>query len=330
MFLSKTEKELAVHENWLNSVSALDLDSKILSQSEIEKHVPGGQAKWAGAVYTPSDGRAEPALATPAIAQAAQKKGAILIENCAVRGLLRSAGAISAVMTEQGEIRCEKVLLAGGAWSRKFLANEGVSLPTLPLICTAIRTKPMDLPYDIAVGGPDFSFRKHEGGGYIITQRSALKAPLTLDHLLLGLKYLEPLKTQLSVLRLSLSSFFIDDLNLGRRWNMSELSPFEKCRVMDPATIPDINQEALDNLSRAWPGFENAEIDEAWAGLMDVTPDSNPVIDRIEKIPGLTIATGMSGHGFGTGPAAGELAADIVSENPTPLVSPLPYAFSRL
>jgi glycine/D-amino acid oxidase-like deaminating enzyme len=99
---------------------------------------------------------------------------------------------------------------------------------------------------------------------------------------------------------------------------------------MDPATIPDINQEALDNLSRAWPGFENAEIEEAWAGLMDITPDSNPVIDRIEKIPGLTIATGMSGHGFGTGPAAGELAADLVSENPTPLVSPLPYAFSRL
>ena len=36
-----------------------------------------------------------------------------------------------------------------------------------------------------------------------------------------------------------------------------------------------------------------AELEETWAGLIDVTPDSNPVIDQINQLPGLTIATGF-------------------------------------
>ena len=45
-------------------------------------------------------------------------------------------------------------------------------------------------------------------------------------------------------------------------------------------------------------------------------PDVVPVIDRAPTIPGLTIATGMSGHGFGIGPGVGRLVADLVAGNP--------------
>lgn len=57
-----------------------------------------------------------------------------------------------------------------------------------------LRTKPMEGPTDIAVGAPDFSFRKHCDGGFIITQRGALDASLTLDHLLIGSRYLAQLR----------------------------------------------------------------------------------------------------------------------------------------
>ncbi|MEO9509426.1 MAG: FAD-binding oxidoreductase, partial [Nonlabens ulvanivorans] len=60
-----------------------------------------------------------------------------------------------------------------------------------------------------------------------------------------------------------------------------------------------------------------------------VTPDSNPVIDHVKSIPGLTVATGFSGHGFGTGPAAGQLAADLIA-NVEPIIDPSPYKFDRL
>ncbi|MDO6682831.1 FAD-binding oxidoreductase [Oceanobacter sp. 5_MG-2023] len=329
MFLAKNDEQMAMHEAWSRSVQDLSLDSQLLTPQAIDQHVPNGQGQWVGGIYTPSDGRAEPAIATSAIARAAVAKGATLIQHCAVRTLVRSAGKISGVVTEKGEIRCEQVLLAGGAWSRRFLGNQGIALPTLPLICSVLRTTPMTGPTNIAVGGPDFSFRKQDGGGFIITQRGALDAPITLDHLLIGWRYLSQLRAQRSFLRTSLGRAFLQDLALARRWGADRPSPLEKIRTLDPSANPALNQEALTNLADAWPVFKQAQIEESWAGVIDVTPDSNPVIDHVHAIPGLTIATGFSGHGFGTGPAAGQLAADLVA-NTSPIIDPDPYRFDRL
>lgn len=328
MFVGRTDTQMAMHEGWLKSVAHLGLDSQLLTAQQIADRVPGGRGNWAGGIYTSSDGRAEPTLASSAIACAAIAKGVTIVENCAVRTLSLAAGKVSGVVTEKGEIRCEQVLLAGGLWSRRFLGNLGVSLPTLPLICSVLRTAPMEGPTEIAVGAPDFSFRKHHDGGFIITQRGALDASLTLDHLLIGSRYLQQLRAQRSFLRISLGKNFIRDLALPRRWKANRRSPFEQVRTLDPEVNPALNQEAMTNLIAAWPAFEKAVIAEAWAGAIDVTPDSNPVIGPVAKIPGLTLATGFSGHGFGTSPAAGQLAADLVSAA-TPIIDPHPYRFER-
>jgi len=329
MFLARSEEQMATYEAWTDSVRSLSLGSQLLSASEIDELVPHGKGRWVGGIYTRSDGRAEPSIAVSAMARAAIAKGAILVQHCAARTLSTSGGKVSAVVTEKGEIRCDQVLLAGGAWSRRFLGNLGISLPTLPLVASALRTKPMEGPTDISVGGPDFSFRKHQDGGFIITQRSAVNAPLTLDHLFIGWRYLGQLRAGGGSLRVSLGREFFEDLALARRWRPNSRSPFEKVRTMDPGVNPALNQEALTNLRNAWPIFDRAKIEEAWAGVIDVTPDSTPVIDRIETLRGLTVATGFSGHGFGTGPAAGHLAADLVS-NTDPIVDPTTYRFDRL
>ncbi|UPT56451.1 NAD(P)/FAD-dependent oxidoreductase [Dickeya zeae] len=328
MFIARSEAQMALHESWYKAVAPLALDTLLLSKADIAERVPGGKGTWAGGIFTASDGRAEPTLAASAIARAAIAKGAIIVEQCAVRTLETSGGKVSGVVTERGEIRCEHVLLAAGAWSRRFLGNLGIALPTLPLICSVMRTKPLEGPTTIAVGAPDFSFRKHQDGGFIITQRGALDAPLTLDHLLIGMRYLPQLRQARDNLRISLGKYFVKDLALARRWRSDHRSPFERIRTLDPAANPALNQEAMRNLRAAWPVFEQAELAQAWAGVIDVTPDSNPVIGEVAALKGLTLATGFSGHGFGTSPAAGQLAADLVSGY-TPLIDPKPYRFAR-
>lgn len=328
MYLARTDAEMAMHEAWVKSVDQLSLDSRLLSAREIDARVPGGQGIWAGGIHTPSDGRAEPSLASSAIATAALRKGASIVERCAVRTLTLTAGKVSGVVTERGEIRCEQVLLAGGLWSRRFLGNLGVSLPALPLVCHVARTAPMDGPTGIAVGGPDFSFRKRLDGGFTITQRAALGAPLLLDHLLIGWRYLAALRQQRQTLRLSFGRDFLHDLALPRRWKDRGISPFERVRTMDPSVNEDIVAEAMRHLCAAWPCFERAVIDEMWAGTIDITPDSLPVIGPVASVPGLTLASGFSGHGFGTGPAAGQLAADLTT-GATPLIDPHPYRLER-
>jgi len=328
MFLAHSEEQMAIYESWHQSVSELNLDSRLLTPGQIDQLAPDGKGKWFGGVHTPSDGYAEPALVTNALAEAAMKQGAVLIQHCAVRKLVRSNGKISGVATEKGEINCEQVLLAGGAWSRRFLGNEGISLSTLPLICSVVRTKPIEGPTNIAVGGPNFSFRKHQDGGYIVTQRGKLDAPLVLDHLLIGWRYLDQLKHQRSFLKLGFGKAFFNDLKLKRRWKANSNSPFEIIRTMDPTPNMNLNQDAIKNMQMAWPAFNEAAIAESWAGSIDVTPDSMPVIDKIDSIPGLTIATGFSGHGFGTAPAAGQLAADLISDV-KPIIDPSPYRMTR-
>lgn len=328
LYSVRNEAQLAPHKAWLDAVGGKHLDSRLVSNAEIASLVPGGQESWHGGIYTPSDGKAEPQLAASAIARAAMAKGATIIENCAVRGLSLAAGRVSAVVTERGELPCNAVILAGGVWSRRFLGNYGVALPTLPVIASVLRTQPMAGPTDIAVGAPDFSFRKDHSGGFTITQRSGFIAPLTLDSALLARQYLPMLRKEWKQIRLSLGRHFLDDLSMPRRWKVSRPSPFEAHRTVNPAVSETLNGEALANLRAAWPVFKDARIVNSWAGMIDITPDSHPVIAPIDAIPGLIVATGFSGHGFGTSPAAGQLAADLALGS-RPIIDPAPYTLMR-
>jgi sarcosine oxidase subunit beta len=55
----------------------------------------------------------------------------------------------------------------------------------------------------------------------------------------------------------------------------------------------------------------NYGISSGWAGLYEMTPDHNQIIDRCAEVEALFIATGYSGHGFLMGPATGEIVCDL-------------------
>lgn len=63
---------------------------------------------------------------------------------------------------------------------------------------------------------------------------------------------------------------------------------------------------------RRFPIMEEGTARKGWAGLYDVTPDSQPVIDRIDEVPGFFCAFGFSGHGFKIAPAVGRIVSDLV------------------
>ena len=99
------------------------LDSRIVSADETGTLMSGTARRFAGGIYTPSDGRAEPQRAVPAMAAALRERGVKVLTPCAVRGIETSGGAISGVVTEYGRIRCASVVVAGGAWTRYFAGS---------------------------------------------------------------------------------------------------------------------------------------------------------------------------------------------------------------
>lgn len=74
-------------------------------------------------------------------------------------------------------------------------------------------------------------------------------------------------------------------------------------------------------LSRAimgyFPVLADAKIVRTWGGWMDIASDLVPVISPVEEVPGLILACGFSGHGFGSGPAVGKLLSQIATDRPT-------------
>jgi glycine/D-amino acid oxidase-like deaminating enzyme len=100
------------------------------------------------------------------------------------------------------------------------------------------------------------------------------------------------------------------------RWSADEITPFEVARVLNPPPSP----VALANIEmqlRQWlPELSDVPIEQAWAGMIDTTPDVVPVMDAIPGYTALFVATGFSGHGFGIGPAAGKTMADMVMGKP--------------
>jgi glycine/D-amino acid oxidase-like deaminating enzyme len=109
---------------------------------------------------------------------------------------------------------------------------------------------------------------------------------------------------------------------------MDQASPFEATRVLDPSPNPAIVEESRKNLVRAFPAFAPARIAQAWGGLIDATPDQVPVIGPVKAVPGFFLMSGFSGHGFGIGPGAGRLMAELVM-GATPVVDPGPFRFER-
>jgi glycine/D-amino acid oxidase-like deaminating enzyme len=290
--------------------------------------VPGASIGWRGALYTPSDGRAEPQKAAPAIATAARAHGAKVVTGCAVRGLETAAGRVSGVVTEKGAIACDSVVLAGGAWSRRFCGNLGIYLPQLSVVNSVQRTSPLQGGPEVSASGARFAFRKRLDGGYTVSHRHLSVADIVPDSFALFFAFLPALRLDRQGLRLRLGHRFVEEARLARRWALDKTSPFEQVRILDPEPVGAILDEALRSLTSTYPAFDAVQVEERWAGCIDATPDAVPVISGVDALPGLYLATGFSGHGFGIGPGAGRLAADLVTGK-APVVDPSPFRYAR-
>ncbi len=328
-YLCKDEEETARNEFWLNTYAKpAGIDSRILTSGKLNTAVPGASPHFEAALYTPSDGRAEPFIAVPAMARAVQAKGGQVFTNCAARGIETEAGRVSAVVTEHGTIKCRAAVLAGGYWSRHFLANLKISFPQLGVLGSVQRTAPLENGHTTSFAGGKFCVRKRADGGFTITHNIYTVAQIVPDSFKYFADFWPVLKMDWRNIKPRFGSHFRTENALRRSWALDEISPFEKIRILDPKPHAWILDEALTDLKKHFPAFAPAKVAERWAGMIDATPDAVPVISAIQRQPGLYLSSGYSGHGFGIGPGAGKLMAQIITGE-GPCVDPSPFRFER-
>ncbi len=328
VYTARNDDDIAAFESFVDHAKAFQIGSKLLSAAELNALVPAMKGAFRAALHTPTDGRAEPRLAVPALARATERLGGRIVTGCAVRGLDLKRGRVAGVVTERGVTATSSVVLAGGIWSSLFCGNHDVALPQLRIQNNVMRTTPAPSVFEGAIWSDDLALRRREDGGYTVSHGYWADFHLGPDALRWMSDFMPAWRHEKNALKFRLSRHSLRDMVTRRRWSLDDTSPFEATRVMNPKPYRNAIMETFSNLLRTFPALRDIEIEETWAGLIDVTPDAIPVISAVDPIPGFHLATGFSGHGFGIGPGAGRVTAELVTGE-TPSVDLAPFRFRR-
>jgi len=328
IYATTDANQIAQWEAWRTVAREFGVDTRMLTAAEARVMSTSSARTWLGGIHSVTDGKAEPALAAPRLALGARERGATIHQTCAARSLDIGNGAVRGVVTEKGLIRASRVILAGGAWASALCRHHGLRFPQASVRATILRTEQAP-PGPDAFYCPEIALTRRLDGSYTV----AISGKGTLEVTPQGLRYAR------DFLPMFLKRFKSVELRVGRsfltgpeaisRWTADRVSPFERTRVLAPRpdrrTIELLRSRAAEH----FPTLASVPVREAWASYIDSTPDAVPVISPTPGLGGLILAAGFSGHGFGIGPGAGHLAADLAI-GAKPIVDPRPFRYARL
>ena len=317
--LAADPARMAMFEEWLPVAREFGLDTRLLRRGDLAAVVPGLGGQWFGGMLTPGDGHADPGKSTDALARAAAAHGAAIHLGCAVEGVATRHGAVSAVITERGEIRTSWVVCAAGAWSSRLARALGFSLPQRWVRGTVARTTAAPPVTACAVWGPGVAFRQRTDGSFTIAAGGALDHDVTLDSLRQIRFFLPNFWKNKALFRFHVGRPLARSLAAALPGSSARRHPLIWDRGIEPRPNPAKVARSLAELQRVLPSLPRLGIAESWAGYIDATPDLRPVLGPVHGLRGFVFATGFSGHGFAMGPIAGRLVSELIVDGKTSL-----------
>jgi glycine/D-amino acid oxidase-like deaminating enzyme len=317
---------LAGWEAWRPTAREFGVETYMLSASQAAGRIPENRRKWVGGLHSVADGKAEPALAAPVLAEGARALGVSIHQNCAVRRLDITNGRVTGVFSERGLIKADAVLCATGAWASGFLRRHGIKFPQASVRQTAIRSKPT-----VNVGEvlycPDLAMTRRLDGSYTLAISGRASLELTPQGIAFAGAFMPQFIQRIRAVNMQVGASFIKGPeSLAAIFGSDRI--FENNRVLDPSPNRKLVQAIMENVRTTFPQLAGIEIDHAWGAYVDCTPDAVPVISATGDVDGLFLAAGCSGHGFGLGPGIGYLASQMITLQ-TPAVDTTPFRLSR-
>jgi glycine/D-amino acid oxidase-like deaminating enzyme len=328
LYLSDDEAQISTWARWRDFAKTAGVTTHMLSGREASERGQATGRAWKGGVFSPSDGTADPAKAAPAVAAAIMKLGGTVHQNCAARGIELEGGRVSGVVTEAGTVKTRIAVLAGGAWASSFCHQLGVRFPLATVRQSIVRLSPVEQRLPDALAGPNVAITRRSDGHYILAISGRGRVDPTPQLLRFAPQFIPMFAKRWR----NVFPGGLEGMRWGHetraRWKLDAPTPMERARILDPkpdpAGIRETHRRAVDLL----PALREARIANTWAGYIDSTPDGVPGIGEVPNVPGFILAAGFSGHGFGIGPGAGHLIADLVTGD-EPIFDPAPFDPAR-
>jgi glycine/D-amino acid oxidase-like deaminating enzyme len=227
-------------------------------------------------------------------------------------------------VTEAGTIKTRTAVLAGGAWASSFCNQLGVRFPLATIRQSIVRLAPVEQQLPEALTSPRVAITRRPDGHYVLAISGRGRADPTAQLVRFAPQFLPMFAKRWR----NVFPGGLEGMRWGHetraRWKLDAPTPMERARILDPkpdpAGVREIHRRAVDLL----PALREARIANTWAGYIDSTPDGVPGIGEVPQVPGFILAAGFSGHGFGIGPGAGHLIADLVT-GAEPIFDPTPF-----
>jgi glycine/D-amino acid oxidase-like deaminating enzyme len=270
---------------------AIELGPAELRELEPEL-TPSAERGWLGEGWT----RLDPRALTIGLALCAAESGGSIRHHLPARALSIDGDRVTGVVTDEGSLEAEVVVMAAGPWSGPLLEPLGVRLPLGAARGWIVRLgdPPASLRHLVERAGWRASERKANaastptGGAFVNEGVSAVGGALLNPH---------P----------------SGDVLVG--WSR------EPVVGPEPAD-PDVTRRQVADAIELVPSLAEARVRSAWWGLRPMTPDERPMIGRVRD--GLVIATGHGSEGVFLGGGTALLVTSIALGEPPPF-DPAPF-----
>jgi sarcosine oxidase subunit beta len=243
--------------------------------------------------------RLDPAALTVALGLLAGQHGADVASHVTVRALHMEGHRVRGVVTDEGLVPADAVVLAAGPWSGSLLRPLGIHLPL---------TGARGWLVHLAPERPVLSRLINRAGWHILGEESGQPPQRAED---VAAAYPEP---DLGTL-------------LQQNPDGTLLAGGSRQPVVTPEPEdPGVPRRILQAAIRLVPSLSDATVLSAWWGIRPMTPDGRPIVGPVRN--GLVVATGHGGQGVILGGGTATLAASMVLGDDPPF-DPAPYAPAR-
>lgn len=272
------EEDLAVARDWIAAERHAGLDPELLSPAELRRIEPLLTAPIVAATWSPGGATVTPFLAVRALLEDAAHRGLTLHSHLPVREFVCRNGRIAGVATDRGVIEAEAVVLAAGPWTARLAERAGLALPILPRRAQCLATVALPPSICSVVGACE------SAGGVMAGYTQIQQAP---------------------------SGQVLFNTVLGG--GVSAKGAEDRVPEVDPVFVCN----SIRTLLWLFPSLAGTDLLRSWVRYEAVTPDDRFIVGPTDT-PGLYVAAGDGGTGFGRAPAIARVIADAIDDAAPP------------
>jgi aminomethyltransferase len=288
-------------------------DPQLLSPEEVAEKLPlVDPDEILGGYYSPTDGQASGVKACAALIERASDMGVDFHAETAVTDVEVEDGAVQAVVTEKGRIKCDELLGATNIWSPQLGKMVGVDIPVAPVIHQYTVTESLpELANErelIADGAVRENYESVSGEGRAERLLANPDRPILRDQD--NALYFRTHGDAYGIGSYNHESVVPDPFDLGRNEDYDDqasLRDFTE-RYYEEATHPDRPDKAPRRASdELLPATDGVTLEQAYDGMFSISPNEMPVLGEHPDVDGFWTAMAVwISHAGGAGRAVAE------------------------